>query len=152
MAPPSVSCPSGHSPGRRRTTRCLDSCRRKVSGAETAQELIEQIGLALRRHPVGVEYSLGADPVDQRDELMSNQIQVDVLANLAELGCLVEVGAQSFPEPVELAVLQIPQGGVAKRRAPETDLDLPLDVADLLQRQCLEHDDPQCVQPPAASG
>src|SRR5260221_1791450 len=140
MAPPSVSCPSGHSPGRRRTTRCLDSCRRKVSGAETAQDLIEQIGLALRRHPVGVEYALGADPVDQRDELMSNQIQVDVLANLAELGCLVEVGAQSFPEPVELAVLQIPQGGVAKRPAPEADLDLGLEAPDLVTATPLSQD------------
>src|SRR5260221_14308881 len=100
MAPPSVSCPSGHSPGRRRTTRCLDSCRRKVSGAETAQELIEKIGLALRRHPVGGENSIGADPFDQHDELMSNQIKVNVLTNLSELGCIVEVGKQSFPNRV----------------------------------------------------
>src|SRR5258708_9276246 len=113
MAPPGVSCPSGHSPGRRRTTPDLYSCRRSLSGAETAQELIEQVGLAPRRHPVGVEHALGADPVDQRDELMSNQIQVDVLANLADLGCLLEGGPSSLPEPVELAVLQIPQGVVA---------------------------------------
>src|SRR5258708_26247985 len=111
MAPPSVSCPSGHSPGRRRTTPGLDSCRRSLSGAETAQELIEQVGLALRRHPVGAEHALGADPVDQRDELMSNQIQVDLLANVAELGSLVQVCPQFLPEPVDLAFLQIPQGG-----------------------------------------
>src|SRR5260221_715639 len=47
MAPPSVSCPSGHSPGRRRTTPDLYSCRRSLSGAETAQELIEQVGLVV---------------------------------------------------------------------------------------------------------
>jgi hypothetical protein len=49
-------------------------------------------------------------------------------------------------------VLQVGQYGVAMRPAREADPDLHLEVADLVQGQRLENDDPQRVEPVVARG
>src|SRR6266705_1155315 len=83
----------------------------------------------LGRRPQTVEHL-----VDQHDQLMGGQVHVDVIADLAELLRLGEVRAESLPEPVELAELEVARRRVAERAAPEADLDLRLEVPSLVQR------------------
>jgi hypothetical protein len=78
---------------------------------------------------------------------VSGQRDVHAVAELAVLLGLGQVTAQPRGEAVELGVLQLAQRRVAQRPAPEADLDLRLEVALGVQRQRLEHYDPQRGQP-----
>ena len=78
--------------------------------------------LAGRGDPVGVEHALGAEPVDQDEQLVSGQREVHAVAQFPVLLGLGEVAAQPLREAIELRVLQVAQPGVAQRPAPEADI------------------------------
>jgi acyl dehydratase len=110
---------------------------RTVRGScpQAAQQLVEHLLLAVRGDPVGVEHALGAEPVDQDQQLVGRQGGVHPVAQLALLLRLGEIAAQPVREMVELRMLQPAQPRVAQRPAPEADLDLRLWIALLVQRQ-----------------
>ena len=99
------------------------SCR-----AQPAEQLVKHLLLAVRGDPVGVEHPLGAEPVDQDEQLVGGQIDVRAVAELAALLRLDEMPAQPVGEAVELGVLELAQRRIAQRPAPEADLDLGLEV------------------------
>ena len=59
---------------------------------------------------------------------MGGQRDVHSVAQVAVLLGLGQVAAQPLGEAVELGVLQLPQGRVTQRPAPEADLDLGLKI------------------------
>ena len=89
---------------------------------EAPQQLVQHLDLALWCHPVGVEHALGAEPVDQDQQLVGRQGEVYPVAQLALLVGLGQVAVQPLREAVELRVLQPAQPGVAQRPAPEADI------------------------------
>src|SRR5438105_2440331 len=99
------------------------------SGAQAAEQRVEHLLLPVRGDTVGIEHPLGAEPVDQDEQLVGGQRDVHAVAELTVLLRLDEVPAQPIGEAVELRVLQPAQRRVAQRAAPEADLDLRLEVA-----------------------
>ena len=95
-------------------------------GGEAVEEAVEHGYLAPSGNPVRVQDALGAQPVDERHQLMGGEIEVEPAGKLAEARRLGQVTSQPGPEPVKLGVLQLPQRGRAQRPAPEADLDLRL--------------------------
>ena len=93
------------------------SCR-----AQASQQLVEHLPLAVRADPVGVEHPLGAEPVDQDQQLVGGQGEVHAVAQLALPLGLGQIVAQPVREVVELRMLQRAQPGVAQRPAPEADI------------------------------
>ena len=87
-------------------------------GAQAAEQLVEHLPLAVRADPVRVEHPLGAEPVDQDEQLVGGQLDVHAVAELAVLLRLGEVTAQPVREAIEFGVLQLAQRRVAQRPAP----------------------------------
>src|SRR5215469_1177014 len=108
------------------------SRRRHCASAEAAQEKVEHLDLALRSHPVLIQDALRGQPVDEHYQLMSRQAHVAAVSQFAEVRCLLQMAAQPVAEPVELGVLQVPHRLIAECPAPETDLDLRLEVAPVI--------------------
>ena len=82
------------------------SCR-----AQPAEQLVKHLLLAVRGDPVGVEHPLGAEPVDQDQQLVGGQGEVHAVAQLAVLLGLGEVAAQPLRKAAELGVPQVAQPG-----------------------------------------
>ena len=80
---------------------------------QAPQQLVEHLLLAGRADPVGVEHPLGAEPVDQDEQLVGGQVDVHAVPELAVLLRLDEMPAQPVGEAVELRVLQPAQRRVA---------------------------------------
>src|SRR5580704_11241248 len=112
-------------------------------GLEAAQQAIEHLDLALRRDPVRIQHALRGETVYEHDELMCRYLDIAAAGELAALPCLLQMTVQPGAEPVELRMLQVAKLRVPERAAPEADLDLRLEVAALVERQRLQHDDAQ---------
>jgi hypothetical protein len=78
---------------------------------QTPGQLIQHLLLAGRADPVGVEHALGAEPVDQDEQLVGRQRDVHAVAQLAVLLGLGEVAALPLRKAVEFGVLQVAQPG-----------------------------------------
>ncbi len=72
--------------------------------------MVEHGDLAIWRDPVRVENALGAQPVDEHDELVGGEVDVQRIPQLrpAQADRLGQVAAQPGPEMIELGVLQFP--------------------------------------------
>src|ERR1700750_1355160 len=79
---------------------------RVTSGAQPPEQVVETLLLTVRGKPGGMEHPLGAEPVDQHEQLVRGQRDVHALAELAVLLRLDQVPAQPLGEAVELRVLQ----------------------------------------------
>src|SRR5580658_105304 len=116
---------------------------------QAVKQPVKRGDLALGRYPVLVKHALGADPVNQHEQLIAGKVDINTGPDLAEFGRLRQVPGQPRPEPVELAVLPVTERRIAQGPAPETDLDLRFQLPPIVNRQRLKHDDPQRAEPAA---